>query len=129
MFGNKVLIDSHILVWLLYEPKKIRENSRKLIFDASEVYLSDGSLWELTIKYSTGKLPFSPELLIKGADDLNLLRLAIKDKHLTHYPNVKLIHEDPFDKLFLSQAESEGLFFLTSDNKILKNKSKNIIKN
>jgi PIN domain nuclease of toxin-antitoxin system len=47
MTDSRVLIDSHFLIWLLYEPEKLGSKARNLVEEAEAVYLSIISLWEL----------------------------------------------------------------------------------
>jgi len=119
MTDFRVLIDSHILVWLLYEPEKINPKAQKLLQDANNVYLSPVTLWELALKYNKHKLAYSPQEFIEGAKELNLERMPLLDQHIITLMSLKLSHKDPFDTFLVAQSESEGCIFLTSDSRIL----------
>ncbi len=116
---SNILIDSHILIWLLYEPERIGPDTRKLFQTAETVSISDVSLWELTIKHSVGKLLYSPHDLIAGVGSLHLNRLALTDEHLLEIQTIKLPHRDPFDRTLIAQSKTEGCTFLTADREIL----------
>jgi PIN domain nuclease of toxin-antitoxin system len=117
--SSKILIDSHILVWLLYEPDKITAQARDILQNADVVYFSPVSLWELTLKFSKGKLAYEPTELAQGVEALNLDRLQLRDVHITAILDIQLPHKDPFDTLLIAQSETEGCTFLTADGHIL----------
>jgi PIN domain nuclease of toxin-antitoxin system len=86
-------------------------------------YLSAASLWEIAIKYSTGRLiliePYEtlmPRLLqING---INVLNLSIE--HLSEVVNLPFpdsTHRDPFDRLIIAQSRVEDLPVLSIDAK------------
>ena len=122
MSGSKVLIDSHVLIWLLYEPEKITAKAKELIQTADVVYVSAVSLWELTLKFSKDKLAYPPAEFIAGAQALNLERLPLRDEHILTMLGIQLAHKDPFDALLAAQSETEGCIFLTADSHILESK-------
>ncbi|MEG4997507.1 type II toxin-antitoxin system VapC family toxin [Microcoleus sp. B4-D4] len=56
----KYLIDTHILIWFVEGNARLDEDVRSLIANpVNEIYISQASLWELTIKISIGKLSLS----------------------------------------------------------------------
>jgi PIN domain nuclease of toxin-antitoxin system len=119
MTDSRVLIDSHILIWLLYEPENISPEAQNLLQAADAVYLSSVSLWELALKFNKHKLAYSPKELIAGAEELSLDRLSLRDQHILSLGSVKLTHKDPFDALLVAQSEAEGCIFMTADGRIL----------
>ncbi|HVA11422.1 MAG TPA: type II toxin-antitoxin system VapC family toxin [Candidatus Dormibacteraeota bacterium] len=125
--SSQLLIDSHILIWLLYEPEKLSPQTQDILRSAEAVYLSPVSLWELALKYRKNKLIYSPKELAKGARELNLDRLPLKDEHLLTLPEIKLPHEDPFDTLLIAQSETEGYVFLTADKHLLQSKYNTLV--
>lgn len=123
---SKILIDSHILIWLLYEPEKITAKARELIQTAAVVYLSAVSLWELTLKFSKDKLAYSPAELVEGVQVLNLERLPLRDEHILAILGVQLTHKDPFDVLLVAQSQTEDCILLTADSNILDSKYRTV---
>lgn len=119
MNDSKILIDSHMLIWLLYEPEKIGTKTTDIIKAAELVYVSTISLWELALKHAKGKLTYSPLELTRGASVLGLQKLAIKDAHLLKLASIRLPHKDPFDTLLVTQSQSENTLFITVDQDIL----------
>lgn len=118
----RILIDSHVLIWLLYEPGKLSSQAKDYIQSASTVKMSTISLWELTLKFMKRKLAYSPDELAKGVEALNLERLTLQDEHLRELTSIKLPHGDPFDALLIAQSEAEACYFMTADRLLLKSK-------
>lgn len=53
----KLLIDTHVVLWWLDDPRRISEVARDRISDPeNEVFVSAVSCWEIAIKRSIGKL-------------------------------------------------------------------------
>jgi PIN domain nuclease of toxin-antitoxin system len=60
----RLLIDTHILLWLIREPKRISNAAKAaLLDDANQVYVSAASAWEIAIKVHAGKLSVDRGLL------------------------------------------------------------------
>ena len=115
----RILIDSHVLVWLLNDSRLLGPASRDLLESGVEVNVSLVSIWELGLKHMNGKLPITINELIDGSEQLGLEMLALRPEHLLRYETVKLTHKDPFDTLLVAQAEQEDCVFLTIDKNIL----------
>lgn len=115
-----LLIDSHELIWLLFEPERIKPQSRSLILDADSVKVSIASIWELALKHNKGKLAYRPEELLEGVDVLGAQLLPVKPHHILRLQDINTAHKDPFDRMLLTQARTEGLRFLTADKDLLK---------
>ena len=113
----KIIIDTHIFLWLLAEPKKIGQAKLKLLEDLSNtIYLSSISIAELMIKSSIGKLEidFNPKeiALISGCELLDFTAcdaLLLKD--------MPFHHKDPFDRMIIAQAIANDYFILSNDLK------------
>ena len=57
------LIDTHILIWFIEGDEKLSKKAQALIANpANNIYISQASLWEMTIKISIGKLSLSISL-------------------------------------------------------------------
>lgn len=117
-----LVIDSHILVWLLYEPEKINVATIQILTAAEVIYVSTVSLWELAIKHNKGKLLYSPGDLAKGVDALGLTSLGLEASHVLALSSVQLPHQDPFDAMLLAQSHAERCVFVTADESVLQSK-------
>jgi PIN domain nuclease of toxin-antitoxin system len=46
----RILLDTHIFLWYTKSDRKLTAKSRAMIQNAVEVYVSNASIWEATIK-------------------------------------------------------------------------------
>lgn len=120
----KLLLDSHILLWLAWDKKEfLSPQAVELLDDTNnELYFSLASLWEIAIKSSLGKPDFDINVaaLARGLVDVGCRAVAIDVPHILKQSQLPFIHKDPFDRLLIAQAEVENLFFITADTMILK---------
>lgn len=114
-----MLIDSHILLWLLQEPHKIKPAVRSDMRSADEICVSVATLWELGLKHKKGKLDFSAKELRGAVLRLGFKLLPIEALHVVAATTLKTKHLDPFDSLLVAQAKTEGLLFITADQAVL----------
>ncbi|MEG4803953.1 type II toxin-antitoxin system VapC family toxin [Microcoleus sp. ARI1-B5] len=116
----KYLIDTHILIWFVEGNDRLDENIRSLIANPlHEIYISQASLWELTIKISIGKLSLSisvSELEIFLIDQ-GFKIIETKFIHYDKLQNLPFYHQDPFDRLIISQAQAEDYTIITRDDR------------
>ena len=116
----KILLDTHIFLWMFLTPKRISANVESLLKDSTnEIFLSSASSWEISIKYSIGKLklPDAPEIYVPDRiKRANLQRLEITHEHTLAIANLPQIHKDPFDRLLITQANVENLTLLSADS-------------
>jgi PIN domain nuclease of toxin-antitoxin system len=60
----KILLDTHVWLWLQAEPDRLSEDALRPLGDTTnDLYLSAASGWEIAIKHALGKLslPEPPE--------------------------------------------------------------------
>ena len=111
----KLLLDTHIALWLVRDAPELSAEARRLILAAEAVFVSSVSIWEATIKVATGKLPLDParlesQLLVAGVQPLPLTWAHARALH-----GLPMHHRDPFDRMLVVQAMSEPLHLLTHD--------------
>jgi PIN domain nuclease of toxin-antitoxin system len=118
----KLLLDTHIFLWLISGDKRLSSTAQDSIRDPeNEVYLSVVSVWEAIIKYQLGKLPLpeSPEkYLPEQREQHQIASLAVDEGSLLHLPTLPDLHRDPFDRLLVSQALQHDLTIITVDEAI-----------
>jgi len=116
MIPPAVLLDTHALLWVLGEPKKLSEEIRQSFSRAeSRLLVSSGTLFELSIKVNIGKLKV-PEGFFDRIFEAGFERLPIADVHLKQYRILPLHHRDPFDRLIIAQSIVENIPVITSDH-------------
>lgn len=109
-----LLLDTNALLWLLDGDERLGARSRNAVESADALVVSVGSLWEIAIKISIGKLAPIPGLHA-AVRDLGFVRLAITDDHLADLETLPMRHRDPFDRLLICQARTDRLTVLTAD--------------
>jgi len=115
----RILLDTHCWLWWVAEPDKLGDKARRLIEDRrNTIFLSAASSWEISIKYSIGKLnlPEPPdEFVPKRLARDSISALPIEHIHALHVASLPFHHHDPFDRMLISQSILESLPILTVD--------------
>ena len=111
----KLLLDTHILLWLMQDAPQLRPAARRLIDDADSVHVSSVSLWEVAIKRSLGKLRLDPDALDEHLAASAVQALGLSWAHVRQLRTLPAHHGDPFDRMLVAQALSEPLHLLTHD--------------
>jgi PIN domain nuclease of toxin-antitoxin system len=117
----KLLLDTQVLLWAAGNSKRLSAAARKLLNDpANELCFSATSLWEITIKASLGRKDFrvEPRVLRRGLLDNGYTELPITSQHAVGVDGLPDVHRDPFDRLLLAQALSEGITLVTGDARL-----------
>jgi PIN domain nuclease of toxin-antitoxin system len=115
---KRLLLDTHVLLWWLSDDSRLGEASRQAINNPrNQVYVSAASTWEISIKKSTGKLSV-PEDMDSIVECEGFDKLSITLFHGDQAGLLPEHHKDPFDRMLVAQAQSEGLVIVTNDEKI-----------
>ena len=93
-----ILIDTHIFLWLQTSPERVSPGLDLLEDENTTVLLSAVSSWEIAVKWRIGKLP-----------------LPVLHSHALAVASLPSHHRDPFDRLLVAQAMTEGLPLMTGD--------------
>ncbi|MDR3360717.1 MAG: type II toxin-antitoxin system VapC family toxin [Bifidobacteriaceae bacterium] len=112
------LIDTHVLLFALYEPERLTPKARDLLEDPDrEIWFSAVSIWEVAIKSALGRDDFtaSPHRVIDEALALGFRELGVTSLHAAGVVALPPLHADPFDRLLVAQAVATGHTLLTSD--------------
>ncbi|MGL5080104.1 MAG: type II toxin-antitoxin system VapC family toxin [Microcoleaceae cyanobacterium] len=116
----KLLLDTHIFIWLIDGNQNLSQTARQAIEDESNrLYLSIASLWEITIKTSLGKLELGIPLEQIATNFILPSGIEVLPIHLPHLFVLQTLpfhHRDPFDRLLISQAKSESLTLVSEDS-------------
>lgn len=113
-----LLLDTHVLLWLLDDNPRLGIDSRERITASPAVYVSAASTWELAIKSAIGKLTL-PDDLHDAIDRSALHDLPVTRRHTLASDLTALPHKDPFDAILVAQAKVERLTLITADAKLL----------
>jgi len=114
----KLLLDTHVLLWALAEsPELARDLRRKIADPMNDVLVSAASVWEITIKKRLGKLD-APDNLLEVLEASDFSPLSINFVHAAAAGSLPAHHDDPFDRMLIAQAQSEGLILVTADRRL-----------
>lgn len=114
-----LLLDTQAILWYLTRNPKLGREAVEVIMDAESVYVSSITVFETVIKSMLGKLEaptnFRESIESKGFKLLSFE--AVQAEAVQEF--VSLVRHDPFDRMLLAQAKTEGLAFLTADQMLL----------
>jgi PIN domain nuclease of toxin-antitoxin system len=111
----RLLLDSHVLLWSLADSPELRRELKQEIKDpGNDVMVSAASVWEIAIKKRLGKLD-APDDLLEAIEACDFTALSITVVHAMAAASLPRHHDDPFDRMLIAQAQSEGLVLVTRD--------------
>ena len=116
----RVLLDTHVLVWAATTPERLG-SSADLLADADVRLVSAVSIWELAIKQRLGKLSVRSDVRTwtrRVTTELVLEHLPVTADHAAAVEHLLDVHRDPFDRLLVAQAVTEGAVLLTADERL-----------
>lgn len=113
------LLDTSTLLWALAEPERLSARARRLVEEGENV-VSVACYWEVVIKTQKGLLSIGDlATWWRQAIALTSARiLHIRPSHITSVATLPLLHKDPFDRILIAQAKTEGLAIVTNDGPI-----------
>ena len=115
----KLLLDTHAFIWWDSDPVHLSATALAFCSDPShELLLSVASLWEMQIKQQLGKLGLRlplTEIISHQQVSNGLSLLPILPAHVFLLDSLPTFHKDPFDRVLVAQALSEGLVLVTAD--------------
>ena len=115
----KLLLDTHVLLWALLEPRKLSLELRTALVDSDNtLVVSAACAWEIATKWRLGKLPHARSVVENYA--MALHRLAAVDLPISGAVARQaglwaVPHRDPFDRLLAAQALSDELVLASMD--------------
>jgi PIN domain nuclease of toxin-antitoxin system len=118
----KILLDTHYLLWAFIDTSKISKSIySKLLSDENEVFYSQASLWEISIKFNMGKLSLKglkPEEFYEEIENSFLKCRTFENDELITLYKLPIEHKDPFDRILIWQSIKSDFYFLSVDNQV-----------
>jgi PIN domain nuclease of toxin-antitoxin system len=117
----RILLDTHILLWVISTPERLSEQDRAMILDpTNDVLFSAVNIWEIAIKAALRRPEFQarPEAVAEEARDIGFVELSVHSGVAARVADLPLIHRDPFDRLLVAQAIAEPAIFYTADARL-----------
>ncbi len=114
-----LLLDTHALLWWLDDAPQLSPEARNAVVDpGNKVFVSAASVWEVSIKAALGKLVVPDDFLVAIRAD-EFVEVPITFNHAHAVGKLPAIHNDPFDRMLIAQAQCESLRLVTRDQAIL----------
>ena len=118
----KVLVDTCTFLWMADDAPELSRQARTVVTNPdNEVYLSVASVWEIAIKHALGKLPLPepPRQFVPSQRTLlALATLPIEEAAVLALDRLPALHRDPFDRVLICQALTQGLVIVSPDPQI-----------
>ena len=118
----KYLLDTHIWLWSLLAPEKIKDSIAQVLENKeNELFISPITIWETLVLAEKGRIELtpSPNEWITEA----LKQSPVKEAELSHRIAIKsreieLPHQDPADRFIAATAWENDLILITEDKKL-----------
>ncbi len=122
----KYLLDTHILFWSMSDEAKLSNQVLSMLNDPeNQIYFSSASVWEVVIKHikNPSKMPVEGKVFADECLRAGYIQLPIENHHVLavtglNRKNSEPPHNDPFDRILIAQAKTEGMTLITHDGLI-----------
>ena len=118
----RLLLDMATFLWIVSDAPELSDRARELVVDSeNDVYLRTVSAWEISVKHALGRLPLqdSPERFVaEQKKQQGIEELPLDEESALHLSRLPVLHKDPFDRMLVCQAITQGLLLLTPDELI-----------
>ena len=112
----RLLLDTHVWLWWLGDDRRLGRRARQALGNPrNEVYVSAASAWEIAIKSALGKLRLTKVDLEAEIAANGFRELEVRTRHAIRAGGLGPVHEDPFDRMLVAQAQVEELAVVTGD--------------
>ena len=116
-----LLLDTHLLLWAAANERMMSAEAEQLVQDpANTLWFSAASIWEVAIKRGLDRADFraDPGVLRAGLLENGYRELAVDGRHCLPLLSLPPLHADPFDRILIAQALTEGMTLVTADRKV-----------
>ena len=117
------LLDTHTLIWLNTKKEKLSAKVAGVVENPeNQIFVSSISFWEISLKYSLGKLIFEnyiPEDFYEASKKMGFELLPLTPEICNTFHHLKAnYHRDPFDRMLIWLAISDNYTLLSCDANI-----------
>ena len=123
-----IVLDTHVLVWLINEPVKLSTKTEKTINKSikedNKLFVSSISVWEIFLLFKKGSLraDMDVDAWLAKVEDLSFIEF-VPVNNAIGAKSVMLpepFHKDPADRIIVATARELGTTLVTSDSKLRK---------
>lgn len=114
----RLLLDTHVLLWLASDSPRLGQEERTLLGAAAERHVSAASAYEIAQKTRLGRLRGGTQVLDgwqRLLRNVQATELPLTVGHMARAGSMDWSHRDPFDRMLVAQAQLEGLSLMTDD--------------
>ena len=114
-----MLLDTHALLWWLTDSPELTKRARAMISDTKNtIFVSAASAWEIATKVRIGKLSVATELtedFDAQMEQESFRSLSISSSHAIRAGLLPGIHQDPFDRMLIAQAQEQNVPIISNE--------------
>ena len=117
---NRLLLDTCAILRLATGVGELTEQALAAIADATAVFVSPVSLWEIALKVRDGKikLPNDPaEFFSEVMENYGLTLTPLSLDVMSRSVELPTIHKDPADRFIIASALANNLTVVTTDRR------------
>ncbi len=115
---QRLLLDTHALIWWLSDVSELADSARAEIADPrNDIFVSAITGWEIAVKRANGRI-IAPRNLAALVEERGFIHLPLTFHHAERAGDLPMHHRDPFDRFLIAQAQAEGLVLVTRDARI-----------
>ncbi len=114
-----LLVDTHALIWFITDDAKLPNTLRQIMEDPqNDCFVSIATYWEIGIKHSIGRLDLKADLeaIFQIIEETGFETLPITVSQILQNTKLEFFHQDPFDRIIISQSITEKMTVITKDN-------------
>jgi PIN domain nuclease of toxin-antitoxin system len=119
---KKLLLDTHVWIWLSMEDKKnLSPNAAKAIREASLKCISAISCWEIAKLVEKGRIGLSIPTLTwirRSLQEYDIRMVELTAEIAVESTQLKGMHADPADQIIAATSRVTGMPLLTSDKRL-----------
>lgn len=113
------LLDMHVAIFSMRQSSALSVVAKSAI-DTGPNFLSVITYWEVMLKSMKGTLDVGDPRAwwFDALEQLVATPLPLRPQHVARVYTLPPIHKDPFDRMLIAQAGSEGLALVSMDSEI-----------
>jgi PIN domain nuclease of toxin-antitoxin system len=121
---NKLLLDTHILLWSLLEPERLSDNvTGEMENPVNEIWISPITTWEIIILAEKGRVELNDEPVVwmqKVLSSMPFKQATLNHEVAMQSRLIGLPHQDPADRFIAASAAVYDLIPVTADQYLIK---------